>query len=123
MLLLTSTSDLLQLVTSAARTLDVHASWIDFADTGARTPGRTNTAITTATTTTVAGSPAASTQRNVKRLTARNKDSTALDVTVKHTDGSTAVELFKATLAAGDCLTFDEEGFRVFDSSGNLKVS
>jgi len=47
MLLLTSTSDLVQVVTGQAVTTDVHASWVDNAS-GTITPGRTNTAITIA---------------------------------------------------------------------------
>jgi hypothetical protein len=108
MLLLTSTSDAIQIVTGQAVALDVHTSWADYAS-GTVTPGRTNTAITTATTTSVAGSPAASTQRNVKSLHLRNKDaSLSVDVTVRHTDGTTIVELIKITLAAGDSLEYIE---------------
>lgn len=107
MLLLTSTSDLLQVVTSAAVTIDVHASWIDNA-TGTVTPGRTNTAISTATTTTVVGSPGASTQRAVKALTVRNRSVSSCDITLKHTDGTTAVELEKVTLATGEQLHYIE---------------
>lgn len=119
MLLLTSTSDLIQVVTGSAVTVDVHASWIDFTAT-TQTPGRTNTPITTATTITVVSSPAASTQRNVKRLMVRNKSGSGCDVTVKHTDGTTAVELFKVSLLSKETLSFDEEGFWVFDASGAI---
>jgi hypothetical protein len=110
MLLLTSTSDLLTVVTGQAVTaIDVHASWVDYAS-GTITPGRTNTAsITTATTTTVVASPAASTQRNVKSLHIRNRDaSLSCDITVKHTDGTNNLELIKVTLAAGDSLEYVE---------------
>jgi hypothetical protein len=108
MLLLTSTSDALQVVTGAAVAVDVHASWMDYAS-GTVTPGRTNTAISTATTTSVAGSPAASTTRNVKSLHLRNKDaSLSVDVTIRHTDGTTVIELLKITLAAGDSLEYIE---------------
>jgi hypothetical protein len=108
MLLLTSTTDALQVVTGQAVAVDVHASWMDYAS-GTVTPGRTNTAITTATTTSVAGSPVASTVRNVKSLHLRNKDaSLSVDVTVRHTDGTTIVELIKITLAAGDSLEYIE---------------
>src|SRR4051812_3687241 len=102
MLLLTGTSDLIQVVTSGTAAIDVQASWIDNA-AGAITPGRTNTAIASATTTTVVGSPASSTQRALKSLSLRNKDASASNtITVKHTDGSTAVELIKLTLSAGE---------------------
>jgi hypothetical protein len=109
-LILSSTSDKIQLVTGQAVTaIDVHADWIDNAS-GTITPGRTNTAsITTATTTDVVASPGASTQRNVKALYIRNRDgSLSCDVTVKHTDGTNNLELVKATVGAGETLEFTE---------------
>jgi hypothetical protein len=108
MLNLASTSDALQVVTGQAVAVDVHTSWVDYAS-GTTTPGRTNTAITTATTTSIAGSPAASTTRNVRSVFIRNKDaSLSVDVTVRHTDGTTIIECIKITLAAGDTLEFTE---------------
>jgi len=122
MLLLTGISDLIQLVTSAATAVDVHASWVDLASS-ATTPGRTNTAISTAATTTVLGSPGASTQRNLKTLNVRNKSATTSNtITVKHTDGSTTVELFSCVLYAGEELVYVEgQGFRIYDAAGNAK--
>ena len=109
MLLLTSTNDKIQLVTGSAASVDVHASWVDYT-TSAVTPGRTNTApIATATTTDVVAAPAAATYRNVKTLHIRNKHATASTVvTVKHTDGANALELFSVTLAAGEELSYVE---------------
>ena len=109
MLLLTSTSDKLQVVTGSAASVDVHASWVDYTTTTV-TPGRTNTTpITTATTTDVVAAPAASTYRNVKTLHIRNKHATASTaVTVKHTDGTNALELYSVTLRAGEELSYVE---------------
>lgn len=123
MILLASTSDKLQVVSSAAVTVDVHASWVDNAS-GTITPGRTNSAITTATTTDVVASPAGSTQRNVKTLNIRNKHASSSNtITVKHTDGTTAVELFNATLLAGEELIYVEGvGFKIYDATGQPKV-
>lgn len=114
MILLTSTSDLLRVITSAAVTVDVHASYVDFVSPSTITPQRTNTAITTATTTTVVASPAASTYRTVKALLIRNTHATSqVDTTIVHTDGTTAVNIFKVTLLAGEVLYYDESnGFR-----------
>lgn len=123
MLLLASTSDEIRLVTSAAVTVDAHASFVDLAS-GATTPGRTNTAIVSATTTTVVGSPGASTYRTVKTLHVRNKHAaTSCDVTVVHRQsGPTDVELVKVTLLAGDALHYDEHnGFTVRDNFGRIK--
>lgn len=124
MLLLASTADLLRIVTSAAVTVDVHASWVDL-NGSTVTPGRANTAISTAATTTVVPSPAASTYRTVKSLTVRNRHATtAQDVTVVHTDGTTAAELIKVTLAAGECLHYHEAaGFWISDAFGRLKTN
>src|SRR3990167_6601642 len=124
MLLLTGTSDLIQVVTGQAVTTDVHASWVDNAS-GTITPGRTNTAISGATTTTVVGSPGASTQRNVQTLVVRNKHaSSSVTITVQHTDGVTPVELVKLTLAAGEELQYiDGSGWAVLDTNGALKVT
>lgn len=124
MLLLTSTSDLVRVVTSSTAPLEIHATYVDH-NAGTITPGRTNTEVTTATTTTVVGSPAASTQRNVQTLLVRNAHtSTTNDVTVLHTDGTTSVEVFKVTLAAGEVLQFlDGVGFQVLASTGAVKTS
>lgn len=112
MINLTSINDQIQVVTGAAVPIDVHATWVDIVtSTSAITPGRTNTAITTAATTSVAGSPAASTQRNVKTLHIRNKDALlTCDVTVRHTDGTNVVELYKTSLQAGNALEYTDQG-------------
>jgi hypothetical protein len=102
---------LVELVTGSAAEVEVHASWVDNAS-GTMTPGRTNTAdITTATTTTVVGSPASSTQRNVKALSIFNRHaSTSTTVTVRHTDGTNVETLFGCNLLAGESLHFDRFG-------------
>jgi hypothetical protein len=124
MLLLTSTSDIVRVVTGSATTVAVHASWVDNAS-GTITPGRTNTAISTATTTTVVGSPGASTQRNVKHLNVRNTHaSTATTVDIQHFDGTTSVSLWMGTLAAGEMVKLDETGDWVsFNSVGLNKTA
>lgn len=110
MLLLTSVSDLLKITTSAAGDIQVHASYVDV--NGATiTPLRTNTLITTATTTTVVGSPAASTQRNVKGLyVTNNSASVSQNIGVSHTDGTTEVELMQFILLPGENMGYREDG-------------
>lgn len=120
MLLLTSTSDLLQVTTATATTtIEVHASYVDLNGTTV-TPLRTNTRITTATTTTVVGSPAASTQRNVKGLyITNNSTGTSCIVAVNHTDGTNNIELMQFVLLPGENMTFNEEGgWRHRDQNG-----
>src|SRR5689334_3825134 len=126
MILLTSTSDLIQAVTASGSTnIDVHASYVDYNGTVV-TPGRTNTAqITTATTTTIVASPGASTQRNVKHVSIRNVHASSTNaITVQHYDGTTTTTLIKYTLGAGESLQYwDERGWIVIDASGGLKNS
>lgn len=110
MLLLSSTSDIVRVITGAASAIKVHASYVDNA-AGVITPGRTNTSITTATTTTVVGSPAASTHRNLKHLNITNTHASAsCNVKVEHFDGTTAVELMGFVLLPGENMVFNEEG-------------
>lgn len=111
MLLLTSTSDLVQLVTATATTsIEVHASYVDV-NGSTITPNRTNTIITTATTTTIVASPAASTQRNVKAIYVTNSSAgTSCKVGVRHTDGTNSVELIEFILLAGENLGYREDG-------------
>lgn len=123
MLLLTSTSDLVQVITDAASDIEVHASWVDNAS-GTITPGRTNTAsITSATTTIIVASPGATTQRNVKYLNFHNNHaSVSCLLRIVHTDGTTTEELIHATLTAGEALIFNENGtWTHYDNNGIQK--
>lgn len=111
MLLLTSTSDLLQVTTSiATSTIEVHASWVDINGTTI-TPDRLNSLITTAATTTVVPAPAASTKRNVKGLyITNNSTGTSCSVSVSHTDGTTTIELMQFVLLPGENMGYREDG-------------
>lgn len=111
MLNLTSTSDIIRVVTSQAAQIEAHASYVDW-NGSAITPGRTNTPhITTATTTTVVAAPGASVQRNVKHLNITNDHASAsCGVTVEHFDGTTAIELMAFILLPGENMIFGEEG-------------
>src|SRR5215471_10063733 len=112
MLLLTSTTDQLQVVTSSAATTNVHASWVDTnTAAGTVTPGRTNTNIAAAATTGVAGSPVSGVQRNVKSLHVRNAHATLVNtITVQHTDGTTIAQLYQHLLNPGDSLEYTDQG-------------
>lgn len=120
MLNLTSTSDVIRIVTSAAAQIECHASWGDFNGT-AVTLGRQNTpAITTATTTTVVPSPGSGVQRNVKHLNITNDHaSVACTITVEHFDGTTASELVAVTLLSGENMVLGEDGrWTHYDANG-----
>ena len=102
MIHLADTNDRIRVVTSAAVTVDVSASFSDL-ETTTVTPGKQLTAITTATTTTVVTEPGASTVRRVHTLFIRNKHATSsVDVTVLYQDNATDYEIHKATLLAGE---------------------
>lgn len=126
MLLLASTTDKLQVVTSGASSIDVRADWVDFSSPSTVTPGRTNTAtISTATTTDIVASPASSVVRNIKGVSIRNRHATVTsDVTVKHTDGTNALEIIKVTaLAPGESLIFNEGvGWVTTDLNGSVQT-
>ena len=106
MILLTSTSDKITVTTGAAGTIGVHASWVDLSGTTV-TPDRANFSITSATTTDVVASPASSVTRNVKLLSVWN-DGATQDVTITHTDGTTAVDLWVGSIPAQSGVVFDE---------------
>lgn len=121
MLNLALTTDKLSLITVGAATVDVHASWVDdLAD--AMTAGKTNTAITTATTTDIVAAPAASTVRNVKWISIRNKDAGVTSTcTVQFNANGTLFELMKATaLLPGEELVCREGIWFHYDTNGGV---
>lgn len=128
MLNLTDTNDKLQVITSAAVTVDVVSAYADLnTSTGAVTPGKQLTAISTATTTDIVAAPGSSVVRNVKTLHIRNKHaSLSTDVTVQFNDNATLYEMHKATLRAGETLEYIEGvGFFTITNPSNpvLRVS
>ncbi len=111
MLLLTTTSDVVRVVTSAAaNSINCHASWMDTNGTTV-TPGRQNTIISTATTTTVVPSPGSGVTRNLKGLYITNDSvGTSCIVSVDHFDGTTQVELISFIMLPGENLGYREDG-------------
>jgi hypothetical protein len=123
MLLLASTTDVLQIVTSAAGQVDVHANWADISGTTV-TVGRTNSRIGTATTTNIVASPAASTSRNVKRVAVSNNHASVTNtVTFQHFDGTNTIIFESFTLAPGERFSYSENsGIRVYSAVGLEKT-
>lgn len=110
MINLTSTSDLLRVVTSTASQIECHSSWVDLTS-GVGSLGRQNAVVTTATTTTLVPSPSSGVTRNVKHLNITNNHASAsCNVTVEHTDGTNVVELISFTLLSGENMILNEEG-------------
>jgi hypothetical protein len=109
-LIILASTDTLELVTSSASTIDVHASWLDNG-AGSVSVGRKNTAIASAATTVIVPSPSTG-QRNVRTLHIRNKGISDNAVVVRHNDGTVAVEIYKQTLAVDTQFQYnDGNGF------------
>lgn len=106
MLFLASTNDVLRVITDAACSIDVQASFVDLS-AGTPAPGVQRTKISTATTTTVVSAPASSTTRNIKALSIRNTHaSTSVGIGVQVFDGTNAYEIEAAVLAPGQSAVF-----------------
>lgn len=124
MLILATTTDKLQLIASAIGSLDVHVSFASRTEsTGAVTNANTNTVITTAATIDILASPGAGVVRNGKFVSVRNKSATVANtITLQHTNGTTVVEIVKATLLVGEEMVVTDAGaIFFFDSSGAVK--
>lgn len=119
-LILEGSTDSLEVITSAAGSVDYQASWANVTATALTTPGTTKGNITTATTTTVIAAPAASNFRHVRALYLRNASTSASNtVTVQVDVSATNRVLHSATLAPGETLVLKETGeFSVYASSG-----
>lgn len=123
MLLLTATTHTLEVTTSTTSAIDVSVSYVDITST-TFTPGSQDTAITTATTTTIVAAPGASTQRQIKQITFKNKGTTTNILTIKKDVSGTEYTLFSASLNSNDLIQYtDGDGFKVFDVGGRIKVT
>lgn len=122
MILLTNTTEILELQTSAAGNVDCTTSFVDNTTT-TFIPGSNQNNITTATTTTIIAAPAASTQRQIKLITIRNKATTQQTVTIKKDVSGTEYIMLVITLLAGESIYYvDGQGFQVLDNSGRQKI-
>ena len=105
-MIMTTASDLIQMVTSTTADIDVQASWVDITTT-TFTPGRTNTKVAANQTTTIVGSPAGSTQRQIKTIVIRNIHAATTNViTVIHNDNSNAQIVYYRSLLAGESIEY-----------------
>ena len=118
MLLLPSTTDSLELVTSAAVAVDYVAAWADHTSSGVAASAGTGP-VATATTTTIVAAPGASTQRQIRGLTLRNAGSANVTVTVQAKPSGTARTIVKAAIQPGETLAYsDGRGWYSLDSAG-----
>lgn len=125
MILVDSTSSLLQLVTAGTQVLHVQASWVDLNGiTVSPALPPQNLTINSATTTTIVPSPAASNSRNLKELSIVNTSGTSATVTIQHTDGTTLVDKRgPLVIPAGCSYSYeDKRGWYAADINGNEVV-
>lgn len=124
MILLTDTTHILELLSTSTSSTDYYVTYADITTT-LFTPGVSSGNIATATTTTILAAPAASTQRQVKLITIRNRGTAAQSVTIKYDVSGTERFLTPTiALAAGESLNYtDGQGFVVLDIAGRVKVT
>jgi hypothetical protein len=122
-LILEGSSDSLEVVTSAAGSVDYQVSWSNVTATALTTPGTGKGNINAATTTTVLSAPAASNFRHVRGLWLRNVSTTTTQILTVQVDVSaTNRVLHSATLGVGETLLMDEEGeWHLYTASGAEK--
>jgi hypothetical protein len=73
---------------------------------------------------TILSAPASGTQRSMKQLVIRNRDTVAATVTVEFNDNGTIRELYAPILQVGDTLQYEDvEGFSVVDINGQKKIA
>src|SRR6266571_7836338 len=88
----------------------------------AYTPISQNGVSNNTTAVTIVSAPAASTQRAVKYINIRNRDTVSETVTLQYNDNGTIRELFVVVLSVDDTLTYtDVNGWEVINTSGQKK--
>jgi len=71
---------------------------------------------------TIVSAPGASTQRSVKFINIRNRDTVAATVTIQYNNNATIRQMLQVTLAANDTLEYlDTDGWSVIDTNGQKK--
>jgi hypothetical protein len=119
MIFLTATTDTLEVVTAAAGSVDVTASYNDInTTTYAPVPGRADSSISAAATSVVVAAPAASTARQIKFVSISNKAAVAQAITVQINANGTrrSVGPGSVILQAGEAWIYeDARGISVLD--------
>jgi hypothetical protein len=125
MLILSTTSDKIQVVLTGSVTanqLKCYAAYNDTTTTSI-TPGRNVTLTNNTTAVDLVTSPASSTQRVVSYLSVYNTDTASSTVTINIVSSSTSYAVFVTTLAVGEKIEYQQgEGFRVLASDGTVKI-
>lgn len=107
-MILDSTTESITVATSTDAALDVVAFFVDMDAT--TTEGKNQlTQIAAITTATIVDAPAASTQRQIRAITIRNKGAIPCVVTIGLLAGATTYETHKRTIEAGRTLAYDAD--------------
>lgn len=124
-MILNATNETLEIITTAAVSLDYCFEYADYTSTGTFSLGDSHGNINTATTTIVVPAPAASTSRKIKSAFIRNRGTTLQTVTISKDVGGTNYHLTgDINLDGGEYLTYDLNGeLSVFTASGARKLS
>lgn len=123
MLILTQTTDSLQVVLSASATTQAQC-FVSYRNTtsSAITPLRTVTNTNNTTAVTLVSSPSASNQRVVDYVSIYNANSSDITPTILFNDNGTTYPLFSATIAPGEKIEYHEgSGFSVIGFNGGSK--
>jgi hypothetical protein len=123
MLILTQTTDSLQVVLSASATIEAQC-FVSYRNTtsSAITPLRTVTNTNDTTAVTLVPAPSASNQRIVDYISIYNANSSSITPTVLFNDNGTTYPLFSATILPGEKIEYHEgAGFSVIGFNGGAK--
>jgi hypothetical protein len=126
MIILTNTTDKIQVKIGATVTTNQLPCFASYRDTTSSTIEAKRNAINTNNTTAVdlVDSPAASTQRIVDYISVYNRDTVAQTVTVQFNDNGTLYNLCVVNLGAGEKVEYQEgKGFKVLSTTGAERVS
>lgn len=123
-MILDSTTKKLELLTATAASTDFSVSYVDITTT-TFVGGSTDGNVAAATTTDLVLAPAASTQRQIKTIEIRNRDTTTQTVTIKlDVSGAERYKTAETALLPGECLYYAEgRGWYSTDSAGREKVA
>lgn len=121
MILLTDTTETLELTTSSADSTDYAVGYADHT-TSNFTPGSSQGNVAAATTTVIATAPAGSAARQIKSISIVNKGAGSQTVTVKKDVSAVEYTLVKVTLATQETLQYiDGHGWYSLDTAGAIK--
>lgn len=126
MIILTNTTDKIQVKLNGAITTNQLRCFASYRDTTLTSISPLRNAINTNGSTYVdlVDSPASSTQRIVDYISVFNSDSVNAVVTISFNDNGTLYELFVTTLGVGEKIEFQEgQGFKVLSNAGSVKTS